>query len=79
MKQANLEKDDCVFRPDFLDEAADCRVKGSISAVRASTKQNVALMRNHQWPGYTTYHVAGTSNHGAVYFGEGLKNLDLAF
>jgi len=79
VKQANLEKDECVFSPDFLDEAADCHTKGSISAVRASTKQNVAMMRNHQWPGYTTYHVAGTSQHGAFYFGEGLKNLDLAF
>ena len=79
VKQANLEKDECVFRPDFLDEANDTRIKGGLTGVKASTKQNVALMRNHVWPGYTSYHVANSQVYGGFYFGEGQKNLDLPF
>lgn len=79
MKQANLEKDECVFKNDFLDEACMVKVKGSLTAVKCSTKKNVALLRNHLWPGYATYHVSGTKTFGNFYFGEGLKNIDLSF
>jgi len=79
LKAAGLEKDECVFKKDFLDEACNQKVRGAVSAQKVSTKQNVALLRNHIWPGYATYHVANTKTHGCFYFGEGQKNLDLAF
>lgn len=79
LKAANLEKDECVFRKDFLDEACNQKVKGAVSAQKVSTKGNVALLRNHMWPGFATYHIAGTKTHGCFYFGEGQKNLDLSF
>lgn len=79
LKAAGLEKDDCVFRTDFLDEAANQKVRGALSAQKVSTKCNVALIRNHMWPGYATYHVANSQCYGSFYFGEGQKNLDLSF
>lgn len=79
MKAAGLEKDDCVFRNDFLDEASNQKTRGTLSAQRVSTKCNVALIRNHQWTGYATYHVSNSNCFGSFYFGEGQKNMDLAF
>lgn len=79
MKAAALEKDDCVFRTDFLDEASAQKTRGALSAQRVSTKCNIALLRNHVWPGYATYHVANSQTYGSFYFGEGQKNLDLSF
>lgn len=79
IKAAALEKDEAVFKNDFLDEACNQRTRGALSAQRVSTRGNVALLRNHAWPGHAAYHVAGTKTHGCFYFGEGLKNLDLPF
>jgi radial spoke head protein 9 len=79
LKRDGLEKDECVFKKDFLDEACNQKVRGAVSAQRVSTKGNIAFLRNHVWPGYATYHVANTKTHGCFYFGEGQKNLDLAF
>lgn len=56
LKAAALEKDECVFRNDFLDEASVQQIQGCLSAQRVSTKGNIALIRNHLWPGYATYH-----------------------
>jgi hypothetical protein len=74
-----LDKDECVFKNDFLDEACQQRVKGGLSAIKVSTRQNTALLRNHVWPGYATYQVANTQTFGNFYFGEGQKNMDLSF
>ena len=79
VKKAGLEKDDCVFKTDFLDEASNQLFKGALTGVKAGTKQNVALLRNHVWPGFTTFSVAGSKNFGSFYFGEGIKNMDLTF
>lgn len=79
VKKAGLEKDDCVFKMDFLDEACNQQHKGALTGIKAGTKQNVALLRNHVWPGFTTYSVAGSQNFGSFYFGEGIKNMELTF
>ena len=79
VKQQGLDKDECVFKNDFLDEACHQKVKGGLSAIKVSTRQNCALLRNHVWPGYATYHVSNTQTFGNFYFGEGQKNLDLSF
>ncbi len=79
LKATALEKDEAVFKSDFLDEANAQKVRGTLSAQKVSTKGNIALIRNHVWPGYATYHVANTKTHGGFYFGEGIKNLDLVF
>lgn len=36
-------------------------------------------LRSLYWPGYFFYHLIGTAEHGAAYFGYGTKNTDVAF
>jgi hypothetical protein len=79
LKAANLLKDDAVYLIDFLDEASAQQVRGTLSAQRVSTKGDVALIRNHLWPGFGTYHTANSNTFGSFYFGEGLKNIELSF
>ena len=78
-KRKDLLKDDAVFNSSFLDEAANSVTKGVWTVVRGGTRSNVAVIRNHEWPGYTAFHKIRTRDHGAVYFGEGLKNTSLNF
>ena len=77
-KLNSLMKDDACFQRDFLDEAsyyAGC----AWSVLKGSTRGDVAVIRNHEWPGYTVFHKVGSALHGAVYMGEGFKNVDLNF
>ena len=37
VKKAGLEKDDCVFKNDFLDEASNQLFKGALTGVKAGT------------------------------------------
>jgi hypothetical protein len=46
VKQAGLEKDECVFKKDFLDEVSNQKIRGAISAQAVSTKGDIALLRN---------------------------------
>jgi len=46
VKKAGLEKDECVFKKDFLDEVSNQKIRGAISAQTVSTKGNIALLRN---------------------------------
>lgn len=79
VKKHGLEKDDCVFKVDFLDDASNQLWKGALTGVKTGSKQNVALLRNHVWPGFTTFSVADSKTFGSFYFGEGIKNMDLTF
>jgi radial spoke head protein 9 len=78
-KVTALTHDECVFRDDFLDEAFLQTTKGCLTGQRVSTKGNIALIRNHLWSGYATYHVANSNVHGSFYFGDGQKNMDFVF
>lgn len=39
----------------------------------------VCILRSLLWPGLTLYHVLMTPQHGYIYIGSGVKNLDLPF
>ena len=39
----------------------------------------VAVLRSLLWPGLVAFHAPGTAKFGYAYFGNGTKNLDLAF
>jgi len=76
-KRNLLMYEDAVINRNLLDEACDAKIKGAWSVVQGSNK--TAVIRNHEWPGYTVFHRASTRVHGAVYMGDGLKNLELSF
>lgn len=63
---------------DFLTPIVDDIPLGcwSIQSERGSV---LVIIRNHAWPGYTFYHVPGTSTFGSIYYGLGEKNVDLPF
>ena len=79
IKLADLMKDDAVFKKDFLDEASSAATKGAWSIVRGSTRGNMAVIRNHEWPGFTAFHKQGSKQHGTVYLGDGCKQNELNF
>lgn len=42
-------------------------------------RRTTALVRSLQWPGYQFFHKLHTSRFGAIYVGDGLKNLEIHF
>ena len=77
-KKAALLADDAVFQPDFLDEVATDVPMGSWT-IQPDTTNEVAVIRNNLWAGFTAYHKAGSGDFGGVYVGDGVKNVDLCF
>ena len=69
--------EDAVINRSLLDEATSSRVKGAWSVVHGTNL--TAIIRNHEWPGFTVFHRAETKLYGAIYMGDGMKNLDLSF
>ncbi|XP_047244907.1 radial spoke head protein 9 homolog [Girardinichthys multiradiatus] len=63
---------------DFLDVLSDEVPAGSWS-LQFECASRVCVLRSLLWLGLTFYHVPMTSQHGYVYIGNGLKNLDLPF
>ncbi|CAD8082384.1 unnamed protein product [Paramecium primaurelia] len=76
-KKELIAQDDALFHYDFFDQLDDHPV-GQWSLQTDSSKYQVTI-RNLQWPGFLGYHRAGTRIFGYAYFGDGIKNVDLAF
>ena len=77
-KQGNLESDDAIFQNDFLDDVESDMPKGSWSLQKDGSGR-VAIIRNNVWKGFTAWHRANTQNHGSIYVGDGLKNVNFQF
>ena len=71
--------DSAVFNLNFLDEASASLHRGVWSVAKGSTRGNIAVIRNHEWPGYTAYHRCDSKVFGTVYMGDGLRNNELNF
>ncbi len=80
----NQEKKDkiamgkAVFDFEFLDNIADDPIKDSWSIHVDSTK-TISTLRSLVWPGYFAYCKANSDQFGGVYFGYGIKNIDIPF
>jgi radial spoke head protein 9 len=72
------QKDDAIFRPDFLESIAEDDIKGSWSVQPDTTKSQV-IIKSLLWPGYYSYHKLRSKIFGGVYIGDGIKNVDLPF
>lgn len=77
-KRAEIEQEAVIFWKNFLDGIDSDWPKSSWSIQLDCTKQHVTV-RSLQWPGYFAYHRLNTGLFGGCYFGEALKNIDLAF
>ena len=78
LKKELLDKPDSIFHSDILDTIAKDLPKGAWS-LQTDSSGDIIRIRSLVWPGYVAYHIAGTKNFGGAYFGNGLKNKDLAF
>ncbi|XP_061566414.1 radial spoke head protein 9 homolog [Cololabis saira] len=63
---------------DFLDTIDDDIPKGSWS-LQFEGVGKVCVLRSLLWLGLTFYHVPMTPQHGYIYMGDGIKNVDLPF
>jgi hypothetical protein len=73
-----LENDDAIFQNDFLEDIindlpVDCW------SMQKDIYQNMAIIRNNEWKGFTAYHIANTKEYGCLYVGDGLKNENFCF
>jgi radial spoke head protein 9 len=73
-----LDEPTATFNQRFLECVSADQPKGCWTLQLDDRKQSV-MVRSLQWPGYQFYHNCGTKNFGAIYVGDGLKNLDLHF
>lgn len=73
-----LARTDIQFHAEFLDSLQSDLPKGCWS-VRQDPSATIVTLRSLAWPGYTAYHVPGTTKFGGVYMGYGQKNKDLPF
>ena len=63
---------------EFLDSIVDDPIKDSWSIHVDSTK-TISSLRSLVWPGYFAYCKANSNEFGGVYFGYGIKNVDIPF
>ena len=63
---------------DFLDPL-DKDVPLGCWTLQAERGSGLVVLRSLSWPGFSSFHVPGTSKHGYLYFGTGEKNYDLPF
>ncbi|XP_073667532.1 radial spoke head protein 9 homolog [Paramisgurnus dabryanus] len=63
---------------DFLDPLSEDIPKGSWS-LQSERGGTVCVLRSLLWQGLTFFHVPQTPQHGYIYMGDGLMNLDLPF
>jgi radial spoke head protein 9 len=72
------QKDDAIFRPDFVESIADDSIKGSWS-IQYDTSRTAVSVKSLLWPGYVAFHKLKSKTYGGVYIGDGIKNVDLPF
>jgi radial spoke head protein 9 len=73
-----LARTDVQFYGNFLDPLEGDLPKGCW-AVRQDPSVSLITLRSLSWPGYISFHCAGTTKFGGLYFGYGQKNRDLPF
>lgn len=77
-KKEQLERDDSIFRVDFLDPVTEDTIKGSWT-LHSDITGGYSNVRNLRWPGYFASHKAGTATFTSFYYGDGKMNKDLVF
>lgn len=77
-KKKMIEEDSAIFRKDIFDPITEDQVKGSWSLQLDSTKTSCNI-RSLLWPGYFASHQGNSNLYCGVYFGNGMKSLELPF
>jgi len=77
-KKEQLDRDEGIYNPDFLDDICSDYPACSWSVLK-DTMGEVAIIRNRLWQGYYGYHKLNTGIFGGIYVGDGVCNQDLPF
>ena len=77
-KREQLDLPTAPFNSHFLESASLDQPKGCWTMQKDERNERV-LVRSLQWPGYQFYHMTNSKQFGAIYVGDGLKNLELHF
>lgn len=73
-----LTRDDYNFGIDFLDPL-DIDIPENCWLTKFTADEDMVVLKTLFWPGMNFYHVLGTARYGFVYFGNGLKCMDVPF
>jgi hypothetical protein len=74
-KSIFIESSQSIFRDDIFDQISD----KFYWSVQPNTKNDLTTIRNLLWPGYLGYVFQERNIFGGIYYGNGIKNVDLAF
>jgi radial spoke head protein 9 len=80
-KRSMKDRKQDIYENGFLDNAAEAGftwTAGSWTALKDTTQQ-LGVLRSRVWPGFVAFHRANTPIFGNFYYGNGVKNTDLAF
>ena len=77
-KRAELDEPTAPFNERFLESASDDKPRGSWNLQLDERRESVQV-RSLCWPGYQFFHKLNSNRFGAVYIGDGLKNLEIHF
>ena len=77
-KKEFIETDEAIFSFDILDSIVEDPVKCSWSIQLDPTK-TICNVRSLLWPGYFAVHKSNSNLYCGCYFGNGMKNAELAF
>uniref|UniRef100_A0A7S3MLL3 Radial spoke head protein 9 homolog n=1 Tax=Favella ehrenbergii TaxID=182087 RepID=A0A7S3MLL3_9SPIT len=77
-KRAELDLPTAPFNERFLESASVDQPRGCWSMQKDERGDSV-MVRSLQWPGYQFFHRLNSSRFGAIYVGDGLKNLEIHF
>jgi radial spoke head protein 9 len=77
-KKSICDRKEDIFTGDFLDNVAEANPKGGWTTTRDLT-QRTGILCNRVWPGFMVFARANSCVFGNFYYGNGIKNCDLAF
>lgn len=77
-KRAELDLPTAPFNEKFLECISEDQPKGCW-ALQLDERCEQVMVRSLQWPGYQFFHRLNSNGFGAIYVGDGLKNLDIHF
>ena len=77
-KKDKIDMGKAVLDFEFLDSIVDDPIKDSWS-IHVDSTRTISSLRSLVWPGYFAYCKANSNEFGGVYFGYGIKNIDIPF
>jgi len=76
--KGKIARGEAVYSTECLDNVANDMPKNAWS-IQGDVTGTLASIKSHLWPGFMAYHKCNTNISGFFYFGDGIRNSNLAF